>query len=97
MKILQFFSLVICVIFVSAEDFVRRDVIFENKMTKSEVEEKVKNLPRNSRLANGNPATDTDLPYVVDITTFWFNGEVRQCTGSIISSFMVMTSRDCFL
>lgn len=98
MRKLQLIFVAICVVFARAEEFVTRNVIFEENMTKSEAETRIQNSPlRNSRLAGGSGAIATDFPFVADITTFWFNGEVRGCTGSIIATFIIMTSRDCLL
>lgn len=86
MKILIFLALISAIS--SSSDFVQRRVYFEKNETL---------LRENGRLAGGDQAGNTDFPFVADFTTFWPGGSMGSCTGSIIASFIVMTSRDCML
>lgn len=52
---------------------------------------------RRSRISNGDDASDIAYPYAVDITTRWPNGARSICTGAILSTSYIITSRTCIL
>jgi secreted trypsin-like serine protease len=62
-----------------------------------DTQEFIKEVGGGGRISNGGDASDIAYPYAVEVTTRWRTGEISTCTGSIISTSYVITSRTCIL
>lgn len=97
LKIFLIFSLFFSFV-LSHDDFTRREVTFGENLTKEEARTIHDGLKsRGSRLAGGTVASDTDFPFAADVVAVWPDRTSQGCSGAIIATFIILTSRDCML